>query len=71
MDQTFVGEMRWLAGHSLAQTVFTCLYLHDVKNIADYRLLAMAKAVLKCCGIILHHEQSAIAWDFESLMGPF
>ena len=52
MDQTFVGEMRWLAGHSLAQTVFTCLYLHDIKNIADYRYLAMAKAVLKCCAIV-------------------
>ena len=29
MDQVLVAEMRWLAGHSLAQTVFTCLYLHN------------------------------------------
>jgi hypothetical protein len=52
MDQIMVTEMHWLAGHSLAQSVFTCLYLHDTRHIEDYRFAAMAQAVLKCCAIV-------------------
>ena len=52
MDQIMVTEMHWLAGHSLAQSVFTCLYLHNTRHIEDYRFAAMAQAVLKCCAIV-------------------
>jgi hypothetical protein len=68
MDQTLVGEMRWLAGHSLAQTVFTCLYLHDVRHIADYRFAAMAKAVLKCCAIVRNMVVQADFYEEEDFV---
>ncbi|KAI8334017.1 Mak10 subunit, NatC N-terminal acetyltransferase-domain-containing protein [Chlamydoabsidia padenii] len=32
MDRLLACEMAWLSGHSLAQTVYTCIYFHHVRN---------------------------------------
>lgn len=37
----------WLDGSSLAQTVFTCLYLHQPYNIQDKSLRAFCISVYK------------------------
>eukprot|EP01048_Picozoa_sp_COSAG05_P001395 COSAG05_NODE_47_length_24712_cov_26.673844_11_plen_839_part_00 len=53
VDLTLVGEMRWVSGHSLAQTVFTCMYLHDnASHVNDCCYRAMCRGTLKCCAII-------------------
>ena len=44
--------MSWLEGQSLAQTVFTCLYLHDTDLIEDRCLRAYCLGVLKVCDIL-------------------
>ncbi|KAI5117409.1 hypothetical protein M0805_004631 [Coniferiporia weirii] len=37
LDRTLACEMHWHAGNSLAQTVFTCLYMHHLSTISpDY-----------------------------------
>ncbi|ORZ16313.1 Mak10 subunit, NatC N-terminal acetyltransferase-domain-containing protein [Absidia repens] len=33
MDQLLACEMAWLSGHSLAQTVYTCIYFHHVPSL--------------------------------------
>jgi hypothetical protein len=68
MDQIMVSEMHWLAGHSLAQSVFTCLYLHDIENIADHRLATMARAVLKCCAIVRNMVVQADFYEEEDFV---
>jgi hypothetical protein len=68
MDQIMVCEMHWLAGHSLAQSVFTCLYLHDIKNVADRRFAAMAQAVLKCCAIVRNMVVQADFYEEEDFV---
>ncbi|KAI8084806.1 Mak10 subunit, NatC N-terminal acetyltransferase-domain-containing protein [Halteromyces radiatus] len=35
MDQLLACEMAWLSGHSLAQTVYTCIYFHHVPTLLD------------------------------------
>eukprot|EP00698_Gefionella_okellyi_P007243 TRINITY_DN1759_c1_g1_i1.p1 TRINITY_DN1759_c1_g1~~TRINITY_DN1759_c1_g1_i1.p1 ORF type:complete len:472 (-),score=91.50 TRINITY_DN1759_c1_g1_i1:1937-3325(-) len=51
MDRLFVCEQLWLSGTSIAQTIFTCLYLHRLKDIADPILSAFGKTLLKTCEI--------------------
>ncbi|CAG8551864.1 2853_t:CDS:2 [Racocetra fulgida] len=33
MDRLFICEMTWHTGHSLSQTLFTCMYLHYVPEL--------------------------------------
>lgn len=33
MDRLVVREMAWISGHSLAQTVYTCIYFHHIKKL--------------------------------------
>jgi len=42
----------WLEGHSLAQTVFTNLYLHDPNLIEDRPLKAFSVCMLKTVDLI-------------------
>ena len=44
--------MTWLEGHSLAQTVFTNLYLHDPNLIEDRPLKAFSVCMLKTVDLI-------------------
>jgi hypothetical protein len=42
----------WLEGFSLAQTLFTCLYLHQPTNIKDKYLQSFSIAMLKIINVI-------------------
>lgn len=33
MDRLVTREMAWISGHSLAQTVYTCIYLHHIQDL--------------------------------------
>ncbi|KAI8643537.1 Mak10 subunit, NatC N-terminal acetyltransferase-domain-containing protein [Parasitella parasitica] len=35
MDRLIVREMAWISGHSLAQTVYTCIYFHHIKHLNE------------------------------------
>ncbi|KAI9318593.1 Mak10 subunit, NatC N-terminal acetyltransferase-domain-containing protein [Dichotomocladium elegans] len=63
MDRLLSCEMGWLSGHSLSQTVYTCIYFHHLRTLATeddrhgqdkYRaaLKAYLLASVKCCYFI-------------------
>ncbi|CAO3703660.1 unnamed protein product [Rhizopus stolonifer] len=66
MDQLVVRELAWLSGHSLSQTVYTCIYLHHLKELNQLSLLSSEEpsdmiysalriyllATIKCCHYI-------------------
>ncbi|XP_027037069.1 N-alpha-acetyltransferase 35, NatC auxiliary subunit-like, partial [Pocillopora damicornis] len=52
MDELIACLITWLDGHSLVQTVFTCLYMHNPFIIEDPCLKAFCIAMLKTCDLI-------------------
>lgn len=52
IDDTFGCLITWLEGHSLAQTVFTNLYLHNPSLIEDKCLKSFSYLILKLVDII-------------------
>uniref|UniRef100_A0A1Y1MIB5 NAA35-like N-terminal domain-containing protein n=1 Tax=Photinus pyralis TaxID=7054 RepID=A0A1Y1MIB5_PHOPY len=52
IDTTLACIVSWLEGHSLAQTVFTNLYLHKPYSIEDRTLKVFSLAVYKVLEII-------------------
>ncbi|TRY99438.1 hypothetical protein DNTS_022988 [Danionella cerebrum] len=65
MDTCFCCLITWLEGHSLAQTVFTCLYVHNPDLIQDPALKAFALGILKICDIAREKE------DFQAMTYGF
>ncbi|KAJ8652271.1 hypothetical protein O0I10_012127 [Lichtheimia ornata] len=58
MDRLLSCEMGWLSGHSLAQTVYTCIYFHHIHALASEEswpdalrtaLKAYLFGAIKCC----------------------
>lgn len=47
IDSMYTCLVSWLEGHSLAQTLFTCLYLHKPMEIRDKKMQAFTCAMLK------------------------
>lgn len=47
IDEVFACVATWLEGHTLAQTVFTCLYLLDTAEIENICLRAFSHAIVK------------------------
>lgn len=52
IDATLACLVTWLEGHSLAQTVFTNLYLHKPLLIEDRVLKAFSVCILKMIEVI-------------------
>lgn len=52
IDSTLSCLVSWLEGHSLAQTVFTNLYLHKPHQIEDRVMKAFSISVFKIVDII-------------------
>ncbi|XP_074992065.1 N-alpha-acetyltransferase 35, NatC auxiliary subunit-like [Calonectris borealis] len=64
----------WLEGHSLAQTVFTCLYIHNLDFIEDPAMKAFALGILKICDIAREKVNKATVFeeeDFQSMTYGF
>lgn len=55
----------WLDGHSLAQTLFTCLYLHQPNRIEDKYLQSFSFAMLKLINIIRKFVTGARVYEEE------
>jgi len=52
IDTTICCLVTWLEGHSLAQTVFTNLYLHRPSDVLDKYLKAFSICILKQVDLI-------------------
>uniref|UniRef100_A0A8D3BY40 N-alpha-acetyltransferase 35, NatC auxiliary subunit n=1 Tax=Scophthalmus maximus TaxID=52904 RepID=A0A8D3BY40_SCOMX len=53
----------WLEGHSLAQTVFTCLYVHNPDLIEEPALKSFALGILKVCDIAREKVNKAAVFE--------
>ncbi|KAK1786971.1 hypothetical protein P4O66_017338, partial [Electrophorus voltai] len=65
VDTCFCCLITWLEGHSLAQTVFTCLYVHNPELILDPALKAFALGILKVCDIAREKVNKAAVFEEE------
>ncbi|XP_018332280.1 N-alpha-acetyltransferase 35, NatC auxiliary subunit isoform X2 [Agrilus planipennis] len=65
IDTTLSCVVSWLEGHSLAQTVFTNLYLHKPYLIQDRTLKAFCLAVFKLLEIIKDFVHKAMVYEEE------
>ncbi|OXU25008.1 hypothetical protein TSAR_013448 [Trichomalopsis sarcophagae] len=71
IDSTYACIVSWLEGHSLAQTVFTNLYLHQPDQIIDKTLQTFCYAVYKIIEEIRECIVKASVYeeeDFQSVM---
>ncbi|XP_045436034.1 N-alpha-acetyltransferase 35, NatC auxiliary subunit isoform X5 [Pipistrellus kuhlii] len=74
MDTCFCCLITWLEGHSMAQTVFTCLYVHNPDFIEDPAMKAFALGILKICDIAREKVNKAAVFeeeDFQSMTYGF
>lgn len=73
IDETYACMATWLEGHSLAQTVFTNLYLHNPGLIADRPMKTFCFAILKIVDFIkqlVSNNASVIDEEvFQSMYG--
>jgi len=74
MDELLACLVTWLDGHSLVQTVFTCLYMHNPFIIEDPCLKAFCIAMLKMCDTIksiVNRAQVFEEEDFQAIAYGF
>nr|XP_053647736.1 N-alpha-acetyltransferase 35, NatC auxiliary subunit-like [Cherax quadricarinatus] len=65
MDSMLACLVTWLEGHSAAQTILTCLYLHKPLSIEDRALRAFSIQTLKLIAIINNIVHSAGVFEEE------
>ncbi|XP_050302487.1 N-alpha-acetyltransferase 35, NatC auxiliary subunit isoform X2 [Anthonomus grandis grandis] len=65
IDGTLARLVSWLEGHSLAQTVFTCLYLHRPYAPQDRALKVFCLAVYKLLDVIKDLIHKAMVYEEE------
>ncbi|XP_071449323.1 N-alpha-acetyltransferase 35, NatC auxiliary subunit [Hetaerina americana] len=65
IDSTLACVVSWLEGHSLAQTVFTNLYLHKPYQIEDKPIKAFSICILKIVEIFKDFVNRAMVFEEE------
>lgn len=65
IDTTWACFVAWLDGHSLAQTVFTNLYLHNPHLIVDRPLKSFCIAIYKLIDIIKEFVSRGLVFEEE------
>ena len=60
---SFCVQVTWLEGHSLAQTVFTNLYMHDPYLVEDRALKAFCVCLLKMVDIVRDRVNRAAVFE--------
>jgi hypothetical protein len=65
MDSTLACLVTWFEGHSLAQTVFTNLYLHNVPEIEDPVAKSFSVVVLKLISLVKDFVQKGSVYEEE------
>ncbi|VDM41834.1 unnamed protein product [Toxocara canis] len=71
MDAMLASLMSWLDGNSIAQTLLTCVCLHDVQAIRDATLASFCYAILELATIFRHIIQTAAVYEEEDFNGYF
>lgn len=74
MDRIMAMELTWQSGCALAQTVFTCLYMHRPELIQHPALKAYCECVLKTCSVVKRAVSRAEVFeeeDFSTNTGGF
>lgn len=74
IDDTLACVVTWLEGHSMVQTVFINLYLHDPNLIVDRTLRSFSICVLRLVDLIRDRINRASVFeeeDFQSLAYSF
>ena len=76
-DEVFACIATWLDGHTMAQTLFTCLYLLDTGRLEDPHLRAFSLAIVKVCeyirecicrgGVSVEEDQQGVCFGFNML----
>ena len=79
VDEVFACLATWLEGHTLAQTVFTCLYLLGTSKVENLYIRAFSQAIIKiaefmrsciCQGrVFAEEDQQGVRFGFEMLDG--
>jgi len=72
MDSLLSCETMWFLGNTLAQTLFTCLYLHNIPMLKNNFLLVFARLMMKNCEVLrlaamkadVHEEEDFITHLF-------
>ncbi|XP_069688457.1 N-alpha-acetyltransferase 35, NatC auxiliary subunit isoform X3 [Periplaneta americana] len=65
IDSTLSCLVSWLEGHSLAQTVFTNLYLHKPHHIEDRIMKAFSISIFKIVDVIKDFVNRALVFEEE------
>lgn len=65
IDSTLACLVSWLEGHSLAQTVFTNLYLHQPYQVQDRVMRAFSISFYKLIDIIKDFINGALVFEEE------
>ncbi|KAI8927680.1 Mak10 subunit, NatC N-terminal acetyltransferase-domain-containing protein [Entophlyctis helioformis] len=66
-DQLIAREMSWLSGQLVAQTVFTCIYMHDIPMVSSTILRTFMQALIRHMALaraIIMKEQIYFEEDF-------
>ena len=67
-DEILSCVCTWLNGHSMAQTVLTCLYLHSIPRIESPVLVSICNAALKSCELIYGIISTAGCYEEEDFL---
>ncbi|KAJ8331268.1 N-alpha-acetyltransferase, non-catalitic subunit [Batrachochytrium dendrobatidis] len=73
-DRLLALETEWLSGKLAAQTVFTCVYMHDIQNVSNRIMRVFLEAFLKQMSLaraIIMAEQIFFEEDFYVDMSGF
>lgn len=74
VDETLACVMTWLEGHSMVQTVFINLYLHNPNIVVDVTLRSFCICILRFVDLIRDRINRAVVFeeeDFQSLAYSF
>ena len=76
-DEVFACVATWLEGHTLAQTVFTCMYLLETEEIDNIYLRAFSQGMVKIVeymrecicrgGVYAEDDQQGVCFGFNML----
>lgn len=73
IDSILACFVSWLEGHSLAQTVYTCLYMHDINAIEDPSLKAFCFGLNNTMKLVKEIILAAAVYeeeDFQPMIFP-
>lgn len=68
-DNIFQAEISFYQGNNILQSIFTCLYLHDISDIKNPLLLSYSKILLKTCSVFRDLVLSTSFYEEEDFNG--